>query len=172
MIGKKELGETAVLFASIVLLVPVCLAVTPALGQIYYVSTDGSDSNPGTSPKLAWQTIAYAARKAQAGVKIVSWTNSKTQSHKRMFLVQQGEKVVFTVEAEGASDYEWQVNKAVHDEATGDTFAWTVPNEKGIWEIHLKVIGGGGEAHQEWVVSMLSKKEAPDFFDYFADITK
>jgi len=50
-----------------------------------------------------------------------------------------------------------------------DTLTWTVPDEGGIWEIHLKVSNGNGVAHREWVVSTLNTNEAPEFFEYFTD---
>ncbi len=94
-----------------------------------------------------------------------------------MYLVQAGDRIIFSVKAEGAEKYEWQVNKEVQAKATGNSLAWTVPNKKAIWEIHLTATGGkeeaprqgSGQAHQEWVVSTLNKSEAPDFFDYFTD---
>jgi len=47
----------------------VALAVHPtrASGGTYYVATDGSDGNDGTSAATAWATIAYAAARAVAG---------------------------------------------------------------------------------------------------------
>ncbi len=83
-----------------------------------------------------------------------------------MYLVKAGDKIAFKVKAEGAEKYEWQVNKAVQ-EAKADTFAWTVPDGKGVWEIHLEASNKDGAAHQEWVVSTLTKSEAPVLFDYF-----
>ena len=94
---------------------------------------------------------------------------NKTGPKDRMYLVKPGDKITFTVKAEDVGKYQWQVNKKVQDKTVGKTFVWTVPDEKGIWEIHLKATGGGKQAHEEWVVSTLSKKEAPDFFDYFTD---
>ena len=73
--------------------------------------------------------------------KIVSWTNSRTNSRKRMFLVRRGEKITFSVKADGIREYEWRLNKKVQEKAIGDSFTWTVPDEKGIWEIHLKTTG-------------------------------
>jgi hypothetical protein len=47
----------------------VALAVHPtrASSGTYYVATDGSDGNDGTSAAMAWATIAYAATRAVAG---------------------------------------------------------------------------------------------------------
>ena len=106
---------------------------------------------------------------------IVSWsstgghTKNKDGPQDRMYLVKEGDKITFTVKAEGAAKYIWQVNKRVQNEATSNTFVFAVPNSKGIWEIHVEAIGKGGSAHAEWVVSTLSKAEAPDFFEYFTD---
>ena len=109
---KQEMRKTVVIVAFIVLLVRVCLAVTPALGQIYYMSTDGSDSNPGTSPKLAWQTIAYAARKAQAGdlVRIkggeygrenVVVANSGTAADDKLYCISEASEAVVLAAGDG-----------------------------------------------------------------------
>ncbi len=86
----------------------------------------------------------------------------------RMYLVRPGDKITFSVKAQDARKYVWQVNKELQKAKT-DTFTWTVPREKGIWEIHLTTGNKDAKAHQEWVVSTLSKTEAPAFFEYFAD---
>jgi hypothetical protein len=116
---------------------------------------------------------AESARAATSLIKDFSSTggNPQNKSGRRdiMYLVKTGDKITFTVKAEGAEKCEWQVNKKIDKKAKSNSFSWTVPNEKGIWEIHLMVTGSGKEAHQEWVVSTLPKAEAPDFFDYFAD---
>jgi parallel beta helix pectate lyase-like protein len=96
-------------------------------------------------------------------------TRNKTNQKDEMYLVEPGNKIIFKVEAENVRNYEWQVNKVVQASAMGDSLNWTVPDEKGIWEIHLKATSSDDEAHQEWVVSTLSKSEAPDFFEYFTD---
>jgi len=101
-------------------------------------------------------------------VRISSWFNTKTGDKKRMFLARSGEKISFTVICEGAEKYEWRVNKKVQKD-TGKTFTWTVPDDKGIWEIHVRASKGNAEARNEWVVSTLKVSEAPDFFDYFTD---
>ncbi len=104
---------------------------------------------------------------ASAQPVIKGFSNSKTGDAKTMFLVKPGEKLTFSVQAEGAKSYEWTVNKKA---AKGETkFAWTVPDAKGIWEIHVTVGGKGGQVHAEWVVSTLTKEEAPNYFDYFTD---
>ncbi len=105
---------------------------------------------------------------ASAQPVIKGFSNSKTGDNKTMFLVKAGEKITFSVQAEGAKSYEWTVNKAPAGGKKAK-FTWTVPNEKGIWEIHVKASGKGGLVHQEWVVSTLTKDEAPTFFDYFTD---
>jgi hypothetical protein len=86
-----------------------------------------------------------------------------------MYLAKPGDKITFRVKTDSTARHQWQVNKKVDKAATGNSLTWTVPNEKDIWEIHLKITGRFGETHHEWVVSTLPKKEAPDFFDYFAD---
>ena len=110
---------------------------------------------------------------------------NKTGPKDVMYLVKPGDKITFSVKADGAKKYEWRVNKDVQAGAGGEEFTWAVPDEKGIWEIHLTAFGdvvrpGGKEgrhtfppalaqAHQEWVVSTLPKSEAPDLFEYFTD---
>ncbi len=92
---------------------------------------------------------------------------NKDNAGDTMYLVRPADKITFKVKAEGADKYEWQVNKKAQAKATGNTFAWTVPDEKGIWEIHLTASNKDGAAHQEWVVSTLGRSEAPVLFDYF-----
>ena len=99
---------------------------------------------------------------------ITDWWNSKTGDRDRMFTAVSGERITFRVEAKGCDKFEWQVNKKLVKRGS-KRFRWTVPNYKGIWEIHLTAKGRAGEAHQEWVVSNLSLDEAPAFFDYFSD---
>ena len=98
-------------------------------------------------------------------------TQNKDNNQDIMYLVQQGDVITFNVTATGTEPiaYEWQVNKVVDVSATTNTFIWTVPNEKSIWEIHLKASNAEGEDHIEWVVSTLNASEAPDIFDYFTD---
>jgi len=84
-------------------------------------------------------------------------TKNKDGPQDGMYLVKGGDKITFTVKAEGADKYIWQVNKKVQNDATNNTFVFTVPNSKGIWEIHVEAIGKDGSAHAEWVVSTLSK---------------
>ncbi len=92
------------------------------------------------------------------------------------YLVQQKDVLAFTVTADQPVNYEWAVNKSteagrvINLPAVSDTFNWTVPNEKGIWEIHLRCGNADNEeTHKEWVVSTLSSGEAPEFFDCFPD---
>ncbi len=96
-------------------------------------------------------------------------TTNKTVPKDIMYLARPGDKITFTVKADGADKYVWQVNKVSDKQAKGNSFVWTVPSEKGIWEINLNAVGGKEETHREWVVSTLSKQEAPDIFDYFSD---
>ncbi|MDY7011203.1 MAG: hypothetical protein SVV80_10705 [Planctomycetota bacterium] len=120
-------------------------------------------------------------------------TTNKTDPKDLMYLVKPGDKITFSVKAEGVQNYVWQVNKKVDNKAKGDSFTWTVPNEKGIWEIHVQAGGAyrqlakstskhkeirqegikqhlWGGAHQEWVVSTLSAEEAPALFEFFTDM--
>ena len=97
-------------------------------------------------------------------------TQNKTGPHDRMYLVKPGDKIVFTVKAKGADKFVWLVNKQVQSGVNGNTFTLTIPRRaKGIWEIHVQAVGKDGVAHAEWVVSTLTKEEAPDIFEYFTD---
>ncbi len=95
-------------------------------------------------------------------------TQNKTGPKDRMYLVQPGDKITFTVKASDADKYVWQVNKKPVKSGSG-MLTWTVPKAGGIWEIHATATGGGKSVHQEWVVSTLPAKEAPDIFEYFTD---
>ena len=44
---------------------------------------------------------------------ITSWSNSKTGDEKTFFQVKPGEKITFSVKAEGAEIYQWLVDGAV-----------------------------------------------------------
>ena len=46
-------------------------------------------------------------------------TTNKTGPKDTMYLVQPGDKITFTVKADGVEKYEWTVNKKVDAEATG-----------------------------------------------------
>ncbi|MCK4625218.1 MAG: hypothetical protein KAV00_07905 [Phycisphaerae bacterium] len=118
----------------------------------------------GRATVIAEETPAKGPPKVTAGPIIVSWTNSKTKSRKRMFLVRQGEKIAFSVQ--GPTSCRWLVNKKVREKAKGRSFTWTVPPSRGIWEVRADA----GRSHIEWVVSTLAKKEAPIVFDYFCDL--
>jgi len=100
---------------------------------------------------------------------LLSWFNNKTGDDDRMFLVEPGETVVFTVEAANVTRFEWEINKLLVQNSTNRSFTFTVPDEKDIWEIHLTIVGTEGKIHHEWVVSTLTEDEAPTFFDYFVD---
>ncbi len=97
-------------------------------------------------------------------------TLNKDNVKDRMYLVTANDSLTFTVTVDQAVDYEWQVNKSTGTSINLSTFNWTAPNEKGIWELHLKCWNSSNEeAHMEWVVSTLSTGEAPEIFDYFSD---
>jgi len=105
--------------------------------------------------------------------KLIDWTNSKTADRDRMFLVERGERITFSVTVKGAKGFDWQINKSPRlgavENGGKSSLTWQVPNEGGIWEIHVRAYGDGGDVHHEWVVSTLSVREAPTFFDYFSD---
>ena len=97
-------------------------------------------------------------------------TQNKNDAKDIMYLVTENDNLIFTVTVDQTVDYEWQVNKSTETSVNANTFNWTVPNEKGIWEIHLKCWNATNEeVHKEWVVSTLSSGEAPDIFDSFSD---
>jgi parallel beta-helix repeat protein len=115
-------------------------------------------------PPLAASAITTFSSTVTSGT-----ATNKTGDQDLMYLMTEGGAVLFQVTATDAEAYEWQVNKEVQSGVTGDSFTWTVPSEGGIWEIHLKVTGGGSEVHQEWAISTLSSSESPDFFESFSD---
>ena len=123
----------------------------------------------------AWVLAAASGISSGTAPQIVDWssrggiTKNKDNVRDIMYLVRPGDRITFAVKVVGASTYEWQVNKVVQEDVAGSTFSWVVPEGKGIWEIHVVAKGEGGEAHHEWVISTLVEKEAPDFFEYFAD---
>jgi hypothetical protein len=92
----------------------------------------------------------------------------KDNARDLMYSVRPEEPMTFAVKVDPEAEYEWTVNKLTQKDPA-PTFAWTVPKEKGIWEIHVAVRHREGESHREWVVSTLSAEEAPDLFEYFAD---
>jgi hypothetical protein len=143
-----------------VLLISLCVIV--AAGFVVFYGIWRGPPKPPEAPKMI--------------PKILSWSNSKTRNDSIMFLVSLGEEVLFTVDAVNVTRYEWEVNKRLVQNSTDPSFSFKVPNAKGIWEIHLSAIGSGKptcgippQADCEWVISTLSRDEAPDFFDYFAD---
>ncbi|MFH1259484.1 MAG: Ig-like domain-containing protein [Elusimicrobiota bacterium] len=87
-----------------------------------------------------------------------------------MYQVSSGNNLIFTVSVNQPVTFEWAVNKSTIASVNPNTFSWTVPEEKGIWEIHLRCWNASNEeTHQEWVVSTLTADEAPTVFDYFTD---
>ncbi|MCK4624277.1 MAG: hypothetical protein KAV00_03130 [Phycisphaerae bacterium] len=67
MIGKRPMRKVVVPFAFVVISVLVCLPAGLACDATHNVSTDGNDSNAGTSSKLTGKTTPHAAGKVQAG---------------------------------------------------------------------------------------------------------
>jgi len=109
---------------------------------------------------------------------ITSWSSAggnplnKDNATDIMYLVQQGDNITFSATINESANFTWQINKEEKrniSSATSDSFNFTVPNENGIWEIHLKASNADGEDHIEWVISTLNLSEAPDIFDYFTD---
>ncbi|RLJ03869.1 MAG: hypothetical protein DRP08_02850, partial [Candidatus Aenigmatarchaeota archaeon] len=97
-----------------------------------------------------------------------------------MYLIQPGDEITFSVTANEACNFTWEVNKVEEKNTTSpsttNSFTFTVPSlscsqdpSKCIWEIHVKAYNDNGEAHHEWVISTLNESEAPDIFDYFTD---
>ncbi|MBU4498290.1 MAG: hypothetical protein KKG09_09835, partial [Verrucomicrobia bacterium] len=93
-----------------------------------------------------------------------------------MYLVQPGDSISFRVTADQQVSYEWTVNKStkagrgVTVPAVSDIFNWTAPDEKGVWEIHLRCWNTlSEETQKEWVVSTLTLAEAPVIFESFSD---
>ncbi|MDY7011903.1 MAG: hypothetical protein SVV80_14325 [Planctomycetota bacterium] len=125
--------------------------------------------------ETAFLTALLAAASVVAGTPVIKdfsskggRTTNKTGPKDRMYLVQAGDKITFTIKTDGAQEYRWLVNKKLQ-EANTPFFTWTVPAEKGIWEIHVTVGSKDGQSHREWVVSTLPKAEAPNLFEYFSD---
>jgi hypothetical protein len=89
-------------------------------------------------------------------------TQNKTGPKDRMYLARSGDKITFSVK--GADACAWFVDKA-EQKAKAGSFTWTVPDEKGLWEIRAEADG----AWVEWAISNFPKSEAPVIFDYFVD---
>ena len=105
---------------------------------------------------------------------ITSWYSrggnpvNKDSEQDLMYLVKEGDTIEFSVTVNKKANFIWEVNK-VEQGVNSNTFTFKVPNEKGIWEIHVKAYTEDEEAHHEWVISTLSEDEAPTIFDYFTD---
>ncbi|RKX71112.1 hypothetical protein DRP53_02750 [candidate division WOR-3 bacterium] len=110
---------------------------------------------------------------------IVDWgSNGSGASDPKdiMYLVNPGEVVTFSVTTNEACDFSWEVNKKVVSTSSGTSsfFTFEVPHHdpdpsRCIWEIHVKAYNQNGEAHHEWVISILDESEAPDIFESFSD---
>ena len=106
---------------------------------------------------------------ASAVPSIISWDNNYTNNQDIMFSVTQGSVINLNITTNEIIDtHTWLINK-VDQSNNANSFTWTVPKEKDIYEVHLKVSNADGEDHIEWVISTLNSSEAPDIFDYFAD---
>lgn len=100
---------------------------------------------------------------------ITSWYNTYTNNSEKTFIVPESINITFSVNTSEMVGYSWFVNKINQNNNT-NSLTYTLPNEKGIWEIYLKTVGvTTGEDYLKWVVSTLNLSEAPDIFDYFHD---
>ena len=102
-------------------------------------------------------------------LEVKEWSNSKTKDKRRMFLVEPGERMIFSVNVPDAKAYEWRVNKRLDERQRDRELTFVVPRAKGIWEIHVTAAAARAKADAEWVISTLSEQEAPELFEYFAD---
>src|SRR5438445_6123748 len=59
-LGQWRSSERLRKFASAFTLLSLCLGAVNSRAAAYFVSTSGQDTNSGTSPALAWKTIAHA----------------------------------------------------------------------------------------------------------------
>ncbi|MCK4625126.1 MAG: right-handed parallel beta-helix repeat-containing protein [Phycisphaerae bacterium] len=89
-----------------------------------------------------------ASAKGAEAPKVISWSNSKTGNEKTVFAVKPGEKITFSIKADGAEKYLWLADKVVQKTAGGASFTWTVPARKGMWTIHVKTTT---IAREQWV---------------------
>ena len=86
---------------------------------------------------IACLSSNLSAKGAEAP-KVISWSNSKTGNEETVFAVKPGEKITFTVKADGAEKYLWEVNGIVQKGVGGASFEWTVPDKKGLWKVQAK----------------------------------
>ncbi|MCK4625273.1 MAG: right-handed parallel beta-helix repeat-containing protein [Phycisphaerae bacterium] len=93
-------------------------------------------------------TLSTATAQQAEAPKIISRSNSKTADQKTVFQIKPGEKITFSVKAEGAEKYLWLVDKAASPEAKGASFQWTVPTKKGTWKILVKTTNN---TRRQWV---------------------
>ena len=129
------------------------------LGNCSGTNVGGTDlkQNPKVAPKI----ISFSST---GGI-----IQNKDNDQDMMYLVKQGETIIFSITADKDVEYQWLVNK-VDRKSNANSFRWTVPDRKSIWEIQVKASNAsGGQTNLEWVISTLDKAEAPVVFDYFAD---
>ena len=116
----------------------------------------------------------FAFRSVSAKPSIIDWYSSgghpryKDDDKDVMYLVEKGDLIEFSVTVDEPANFSWEVNKIEQNE-TSNRFTFSVPEEDGIYEIHVTAYNEFGESHHEWVISTLSEEEAPDIFDYFTD---
>ena len=110
--------------------------------------------------------------------RIINWSSTggnptnKDTPQDLMYIVKEGDTIKFQVTADISCNFTWEVNKVkIHEDhnTVSSSFTLKVPEEKGIWEIHVRAWNTLGEDHMEWVITTLSIDEAPTIFDYFTD---
>lgn len=125
--------------------------------------------------------FALTGQASASPASITSFANSKTGDAKTMFPVKQGEKITFSVKAEGAEKYVWLVDGTVQKKAKGASFTWTVPNKKGMWKILLKTTNKEREdwvkqkalSWNKWVTTLEATRVSPEEKERFVqDMTE
>ncbi|HAE43692.1 MAG TPA: hypothetical protein DCG34_12370, partial [Clostridiales bacterium] len=105
-------------------------------------------------------------------------TNSKTRDSSNSFLINENEKITFSIDAPDIlenTQFNWYVNKKKQIEKSKD-FEFIVPScdisqpSSCIWEIRVEgMYANNSPIIREWLISSLEKEHAPDFIDYFID---
>ena len=116
----------------------------------------------------------FAFKSVNAKPSIIDWYSSgghpryKDDNKDLMYLVEKGDLIEFSVTVDEPASFSWKVNK-IEQNKSSNKLVFSVPEEDGIWEIHVIAYNEFGESHQEWVISTLNEEEAPEIFDYFTD---
>ncbi|MCD6377376.1 MAG: hypothetical protein J7L99_00845, partial [Planctomycetes bacterium] len=66
---------------------------------------------------VALGAVRVAMAQEPAAPRITSWSNSKTGDKKTVFQVKPGEKITFSVKADGAEKYQWRLDKDVQKQS-------------------------------------------------------